>query len=94
VDLGCACQVALSTGRGVTPNFNKNVLGELGSHHQVHARCVCVLFAGVTGYPGMCAYAASKHALVGMMRCAAAEYGPLGLRVNCINPGAVGEHFT
>lgn len=29
-----------------------------------------------------------------MMRCAAAEYGPLGLRVNCINPGAVGEHMT
>jgi NAD(P)-dependent dehydrogenase (short-subunit alcohol dehydrogenase family) len=50
--------------------------------------------AGVTGYPAGSAYAASKHAVVGMMRCAAAEYGPLGLRVNCINPGAVGEHMT
>lgn len=39
----------------------------------------------------MAAYAASKHAVVGMMRCAAAEYGPQGLRVNCINPGATGE---
>ncbi len=50
------------------------------------------LAAGVSGFPGMCAYSASKHAVVGMMRCAAAEYGPLGLRVNCINPGAIGEH--
>jgi NAD(P)-dependent dehydrogenase (short-subunit alcohol dehydrogenase family) len=59
---------------------------------------VCVLClhtsAGVTGYPHNCAYAASKHAVVGMMRCAAAEYGPLGLRINCINPGATGEHMT
>jgi NAD(P)-dependent dehydrogenase (short-subunit alcohol dehydrogenase family) len=50
--------------------------------------------AGVNGLAGLCAYTASKHAVVGMMRCAAAEYGPLGLRVNCINPGAVGEHMT
>lgn len=49
------------------------------------------LCAGLNGIPGLTAYTASKHAVVGMMRCAAAEYGPLGLRVNCINPGATGE---
>jgi NAD(P)-dependent dehydrogenase (short-subunit alcohol dehydrogenase family) len=41
--------------------------------------------------PGVCGYAAAKHAVVGMMRTAAAEYGPKGLRINCINPGGTGE---
>jgi NAD(P)-dependent dehydrogenase (short-subunit alcohol dehydrogenase family) len=52
--------------------------------------CVCAC-AGINGFAGITPYAASKHAVVGMMRCAAAEYGPLGLRINAINPGAVGK---
>lgn len=47
--------------------------------------------AGVGSVPGVCGYAAAKHAVVGMMRTAAAEYGPKGLRINCINPGGTGE---
>ena len=35
------------------------------------------------------AYNASKHALVGLTRCAAAEMGPLGICVNAICPGFV-----
>lgn len=34
-------------------------------------------------------YAASKMALIGMMRTLATETGPLGIRVNVISPGAV-----
>ena len=34
-------------------------------------------------------YAASKMALIGMMRTLATEVGPLGIRVNVISPGAV-----
>ena len=33
------------------------------------------------------AYNASKHGVVGFMRCLAAEVGPLGIRVNAICPG-------
>ncbi len=45
--------------------------------------------AGVIGFPGMVAYMASKHAIIGIMRVAAIEAGPLGIRVNTINPGPV-----
>lgn len=45
--------------------------------------------SGVIGFPGMVAYKASKHALIGIMRVAAIEAAPLGIRVNTINPGPV-----
>lgn len=45
--------------------------------------------AGVVGSPGMCAYAASKHAIVGLTRTAAAEVGRAGVRVNAVCPSAV-----
>lgn len=45
--------------------------------------------AGVIGFPGMVAYMASKHAIIGIMRVAAIEAGPLGIRVNTVNPGPV-----
>jgi len=43
--------------------------------------------AGVGGHPGVSAYTASKHAAIGLMRSAAAECAPMGIRVNTINPG-------
>jgi NAD(P)-dependent dehydrogenase (short-subunit alcohol dehydrogenase family) len=45
--------------------------------------------AGLTGVPSRSAYCASKHAVIGLMRSAAAELGPLGIRVNTLNPGPV-----
>lgn len=41
------------------------------------------------GEAGMTAYNASKHALLGLTRCLAAEMGPNGITVNCICPGQV-----
>ncbi|MGD8242801.1 MAG: SDR family oxidoreductase [Desulfobacterales bacterium] len=43
--------------------------------------------AGVGGGPGFSAYVASKHAVIGIMRSAAAECAPMGIRVNTVNPG-------
>ncbi len=45
--------------------------------------------AGLTGSPGLCAYIASKHAVLGLTRTAAVEWGAKGIRVNCINPGPI-----
>lgn len=48
---------------------------------------------GLTSDPGICAYATSKHALVGLMRTAAKEAAGRGIRVNSIHPGPVDNPF-
>lgn len=45
--------------------------------------------AGLEGAPGISAYAASKHAVIGLMRSAAKEGGEVNVRVNTVNPSPV-----
>jgi NAD(P)-dependent dehydrogenase (short-subunit alcohol dehydrogenase family) len=45
--------------------------------------------AGLRGGIGMSAYVASKHAVIGIMRSAGIECGPMGIRVNTVNPGPI-----
>jgi NAD(P)-dependent dehydrogenase (short-subunit alcohol dehydrogenase family) len=48
---------------------------------------------GVTSDPGICAYATSKHALVGLMRTVAKEVAGRNIRVNILCPGPVDNAF-
>lgn len=45
--------------------------------------------AGIGAAPRMGAYAASKHAVVGMTKTAAFEYGKFGIRINAICPTVI-----
>ena len=46
------------------------------------------------GAPGLTAYAALKHAVLGMTRALAAELGPDGIAVTCVQPGAIDTPMT
>ncbi|MFJ9581793.1 SDR family NAD(P)-dependent oxidoreductase [Streptomyces sp. NPDC101191] len=46
-------------------------------------------YTGVTGMAGVGAYAASKHAVLGLTRVAAVELAGKGIRVNAVCPGAI-----
>ncbi|MCI0157284.1 SDR family oxidoreductase [Leifsonia shinshuensis] len=45
--------------------------------------------AGVRGAPGMAAYAAAKHAIVGLTRTTALDEARAGIRVNAVAPGPI-----
>ncbi|TSB19548.1 glucose 1-dehydrogenase [Streptomyces sp. NBC_01525] len=51
-------------------------------------------YTGVTGMAYVGAYAASKHAVLGLTRVAALELAAQGIRVNAVCPGAVDTPMT
>jgi NAD(P)-dependent dehydrogenase (short-subunit alcohol dehydrogenase family) len=70
----------------------------LGAKHQIsqmlkHGTGSIIFTSTFVGYsfafPGVAAYAASKSGLIGLTQALAAEFGPQGIRVNAILPGAV-----
>ncbi len=45
--------------------------------------------AGLTGVLGKPAYTSAKHAVIGLTRAAALQYGPAGVRVNAVCPSGI-----
>ena len=50
--------------------------------------------AGLFGKPGQSSYAAAKAGIRGITRVAATEWGPDGVRVNCLCPLAMTEQLA
>ncbi len=48
---------------------------------------------GVTSDPGICAYATSKHAVIGLVRTVAKEAAARSIRVNVLAPGPIDNDF-
>jgi NAD(P)-dependent dehydrogenase (short-subunit alcohol dehydrogenase family) len=76
---------------------NFSVLRAAGRIMVPQRRGSIVLFSSIRSQvvePGQAVYAATKAAIVQMVRTAAAEFGPAGVRVNAIGPGVVETPLT
>jgi NAD(P)-dependent dehydrogenase (short-subunit alcohol dehydrogenase family) len=74
-----------------------NVLRAAGRIMTGDGRGSIVLFSSIrslTVEPGQAVYAATKAGIVQMVRTAAAEFGPHGVRVNAVAPGVVDTPLT
>ena len=49
---------------------------------------------GTVGFPGVSAYAAAKHAVVGMIKTAALEFGAANVRINAVCPSFIKTALT
>ena len=76
---------------------NFNVLQAAGRIMTAQGRGSIVLFSSIRSQavePGQSVYAATKAGIVQLVRTAAAEFGPSGVRVNAVAPGVVDTPLT
>lgn len=76
---------------------NFNVLRAAGRIMTAQGRGSIVLFSSIRSQvvePGQAVYAATKAAIVQMVRTAAAEFGTAGVRVNAVAPGVIETPLT
>jgi NAD(P)-dependent dehydrogenase (short-subunit alcohol dehydrogenase family) len=76
---------------------NFNVLQAAGRIMTAQRRGSIVLFSSIRSQvvePGQAVYAATKAGILQMVRTAAAEFGPYGVRVNAVGPGVIETPLT
>jgi NAD(P)-dependent dehydrogenase (short-subunit alcohol dehydrogenase family) len=74
-----------------------NVLRAAGRIMTAQRRGSIVLFSSIRSLvvePGQAVYAATKAGILQMARGAASEFGPHGVRVNCVGPGVIETPLT
>ncbi|PNU03318.1 SDR family NAD(P)-dependent oxidoreductase [Novosphingobium guangzhouense] len=70
---------------------------EATPHLKAHGAGRIVTIGSTTstyGDEGLCAYSASKHAVLGFTKSVAAELGPFGVTATCVQPGAIDTPMT
>ena len=97
--LGEAGDSTAVSAQGFADTLAVNLTGAfLGAKHQIAQMLKngggSVIFTSTfvgysAAFPGVAAYAASKSGLIGLTQSLAAEFGPQGVRVNALLPGAV-----
>lgn len=75
----------MATNASGTFKSMRAVLRQLVNQAQGGAVVVVSSIAGMTGLAGNPAYVASKHAVNGLVRSAAIDYAPYGIRINSVN---------
>lgn len=73
------------TSRKIIPHFQDNGQGTIINMASI---------TGLTGGRGGLAYTAAKHAVVGMTKNIASQYGPQNIRCNAIAPGHIETGFS
>jgi NAD(P)-dependent dehydrogenase (short-subunit alcohol dehydrogenase family) len=73
--------------RGVWAAMKHELRHMRGQGHGAIVNCSSI--GGLIGGPGRAAYHASKHAVIGLTKSAAKEFGPHGIRVNVLLPGTI-----
>lgn len=65
-------------------------------HLQAVGGCIVNIASvfAMVGFPNGAGYAASKAALIGLTKQMAADYGPKGVRINAVAPGAIATPLT
>lgn len=74
-----------------------NVVAAAGAIMTAQRRGSIVLFSSIRSQvvePGQSVYAATKAGIVALVKTAAAEFGPSGVRVNAVGPGVVETPLT
>jgi NAD(P)-dependent dehydrogenase (short-subunit alcohol dehydrogenase family) len=82
---------------GLNLKANFNVLQSAGRVMTTARRGSIVMFSSIRGQvvePGQSVYSATKAGIVQLVRTAAAEFGPSGVRVNAVAPGIVDTPLT
>jgi NAD(P)-dependent dehydrogenase (short-subunit alcohol dehydrogenase family) len=76
---------------------NFNVLRAAGRIMTTQRRGSIVLFSSIRSLvvePGQSVYSATKAGILQLARGAASEFGPFGVRVNCVGPGVIETPLT
>lgn len=77
--------------RAVVKAFQKGASGDVGVGGAI---AVTASTSGMAGDPNMWAYNASKAAVINLVRAAALDLGPLGIRINAVAPGPTETAMT